>query len=122
MSARLDLILIMSVNPGFGGQSFMESTLPKIEAVRKRIDASGRDIWLEFDAGVKADKAERICSAGAETLVAGSAISDGYAFTRIPWCPNPLLKLPVSNALKAVPLSTTHPVPHCVPICAPCAA
>ena len=88
----------------------------------EHVDASSRDIWLEVDAGVKADKAERICSAGAETLVAGSAISDGYAFTRIPWCPNPLLKLPVPNALKAVPLSTTHPVPHCVPICAPCAA
>ena len=77
MSARLDLILIMSVNPGFGGQSFMESTLPKIEAVRKRIDASGRDLWLEVDAGVKADNAERICSAGADTLVVGSAIVNG---------------------------------------------
>jgi ribulose-phosphate 3-epimerase len=74
---RLDLILLMSVNPGFGGQSFLESTLPKIEAVRRRIDASGRDIWLEVDGGVKADNAERIASAGADTLVAGSAIFNG---------------------------------------------
>jgi len=74
---RLDLILLMSVNPGFGGQSFIESTLPKIEAVRRRIDASGRDIWLEVDGGVKADNAERIGSAGADTLVAGSAIFNG---------------------------------------------
>ena len=74
---RLDLILVMSVNPGFGGQSFLESTLPKIESVRRRIDASGRDIWLEVDGGVKADNAERIASAGADTLVAGSAIFSG---------------------------------------------
>ena len=74
---RLDLILLMSVNPGFGGQSFIEGTLPKIEAVRKRIDASGRDIWLEVDGGVKADNAERIGSAGADTLVAGSAVFTG---------------------------------------------
>ena len=74
---RLDLILLMSVNPGFGGQSFIESTLPKIEAVRRRIDSSGRDIWLEVDGGVKADNAERIGSAGADTLVAGSAIFNG---------------------------------------------
>ena len=74
---RLDLILLMSVNPGFGGQSFIESTLPKLEAVRKRIDSSGRDIWLEVDGGVKADNAERIGSAGADTLVAGSAIFNG---------------------------------------------
>jgi ribulose-phosphate 3-epimerase len=74
---RLDLILLMSVNPGFGGQSFIESTLPKIEAVRRRIDASGRDIWLEVDGGVKSDNASRIGSAGADTLVAGSAIFNG---------------------------------------------
>ena len=74
---RLDLILLMSVNPGFGGQSFIEATLPKIEAVRKRIDATGRDIWLEVDGGVKADNAERIGSAGADTLVAGSAVFNG---------------------------------------------
>ena len=74
---RLDMILLMSVNPGFGGQSFIESTLPKIEAVRKRIETSGRDIWLEVDGGVKADNAERIGSAGADTLVAGSAVFTG---------------------------------------------
>ena len=74
---RLDLILLMSVNPGFGGQKFIESTLPKIEAVRRRIDASGRDIWLEVDGGVKSDNAARIGSAGADTLVAGSAIFNG---------------------------------------------
>ena len=71
---RLDLVLLMSVNPGFGGQSFIESTLPKIEAVRRRIEASGRDIWLEVDGGVKADNARRIAQAGADTLVAGSAV------------------------------------------------
>ena len=71
---RLDLILLMSVNPGFGGQSFIDSTLPKIEAVRRLIDASGRDIWLEVDGGVKADNAGRIAAAGADTLVAGSAV------------------------------------------------
>ena len=74
---RLDLILLMSVNPGFGGQSFIESTLPKIEAVRRRIDASGRDIWLEVDGGVRSDNASRIGSAGADTLVAGSSIFNG---------------------------------------------
>ena len=74
---RLDLALLMSVNPGFGGQSFIKSTLPKIEAVRKRIEATGRDIWLEVDGGVKVDNAERIGSAGADTLVAGSAVFTG---------------------------------------------
>jgi ribulose-phosphate 3-epimerase len=74
---QLDLVLLMSVNPGFGGQSFIEATLPKIEAVRKRIDATGRDIWLEVDGGVKADNARRVCSAGADTLVAGSAVFSG---------------------------------------------
>jgi ribulose-phosphate 3-epimerase len=71
---RLDLVLLMSVNPGFGGQSFIEATLPKIEAVRRRIDAIGRDIWLEVDGGIKADNAARVASAGADTLVAGSAV------------------------------------------------
>jgi ribulose-phosphate 3-epimerase len=80
---RLDLILLMSVNPGFGGQSFIESTLPKIEAVRRRIDASGRDIWLEVDGGVKPDNAERIGSAGADTLVAGSAIFNGGRYQQV---------------------------------------
>jgi ribulose-phosphate 3-epimerase len=74
---QLDLVLLMSVNPGFGGQAFIESVLPKIEAVRKRIDATGRDIWLEVDGGVKADNAKRIGSAGADTLVAGSAVFSG---------------------------------------------
>ena len=74
---QLDLVLLMSVNPGFGGQSFIEATLPKIEAVRKRIDASGRDIWLEVDGGVKADNARRVGNAGADTLVAGSAVFTG---------------------------------------------
>ncbi|WP_119154337.1 ribulose-phosphate 3-epimerase [Caldimonas tepidiphila] len=74
---QLDLVLLMSVNPGFGGQGFIERVLPKIEAVRKRIDASGRDIWLEVDGGVKADNARRIAAAGADTLVAGSAVFNG---------------------------------------------
>ncbi len=71
---RLDLILLMSVNPGFGGQGFIASTLPKIEAARRLIEAAGRDIWLEVDGGVKADNARRVASAGADTLVAGSAV------------------------------------------------
>ncbi len=74
---ELDLVLLMSVNPGFGGQSFIEHVLPKIDAVRKRIDASGRDIWLEVDGGVKADNAGRVGNAGADTLVAGSAVFSG---------------------------------------------
>ena len=74
---ELDLVLLMSVNPGFGGQGFIDAVLPKIEALRKRIDASGRDIWLEVDGGVKADNACRIAEAGADTLVAGSAIFNG---------------------------------------------
>lgn len=74
---ELDLVLLMSVNPGFGGQSFIEHVLPKIDAVRKRIDATGRDIWLEVDGGVKADNAERVGNAGADTLVAGSAVFSG---------------------------------------------
>ncbi|CAN5744117.1 ribulose-phosphate 3-epimerase [soil metagenome] len=79
---RLDLILLMSVNPGFGGQSFIESTLPKIEAVRRRIEATGRDIWLEVDGGVKADNAGRVGSAGADTLVAGSAVFTGGRYAQ----------------------------------------
>ena len=70
----LDLILIMSVNPGFGGQSFIESALRKIEAVRKRIDACGKDIRLEVDGGIKVDNIRRVADAGADTFVAGSAI------------------------------------------------
>ena len=71
---ELDLVLLMSVNPGFGGQGFIDAVLPKIESLRRRIDASGRDIWLEVDGGVKADNACRIAEAGADTLVAGSAV------------------------------------------------
>ncbi len=70
----IDLILIMSVNPGFGGQSFIDSALRKIEAARKRIEASGRDIRLEVDGGIKADNIRRVADAGADTFVAGSAI------------------------------------------------
>jgi ribulose-phosphate 3-epimerase len=70
----IDLVLIMSVNPGFGGQGFIESALRKIEQVRKRIDATGKDIRLEVDGGVKTDNIGRIAAAGADTFVAGSAI------------------------------------------------
>jgi ribulose-phosphate 3-epimerase len=70
----LDLILIMSVNPGFGGQSFIDSALRKIEQARKRIQASGRDIRLEVDGGIKTDNIRRVADAGADTFVAGSAI------------------------------------------------
>lgn len=70
----IDLILLMSVNPGFGGQSFIDSTLRKIEAVRKRIDASGKDIRLEVDGGIKETNIRRVADAGADTFVAGSAI------------------------------------------------
>lgn len=71
---KVDLILIMSVNPGFGGQSFIDSALRKLEAARQRIDATGRDIRLEIDGGVKVDNIRRIRDAGADTFVAGSAI------------------------------------------------
>jgi len=71
---KLDLILIMSVNPGFGGQSFIPEALKKIAAVRKLIDASGRDILLEVDGGIKPDNIAEAAKAGADTFVAGSAI------------------------------------------------
>ena len=71
---KVDLILLMSVNPGFGGQSFIPSALDKLREARQRIQASGRDIWLEIDGGVKADNIGRIAEAGADTFVAGSAI------------------------------------------------
>ena len=70
----IDLILIMSVNPGFGGQSFIESALHKIEAARRRIEASGKDIRLEVDGGIKVENIRRVADAGADTFVAGSAI------------------------------------------------
>ena len=71
---KLDLVLLMSVNPGFGGQQFIPSVLPKIAEVRRRIDALKRDIWLEVDGGVKTDNIAEIARAGADTFVAGSAI------------------------------------------------
>ena len=71
---KVDLILVMSVNPGFGGQSFIPSALRKIEAARRRIEATGRDIRLEVDGGIKADNIRRAADAGADTFVAGSAI------------------------------------------------
>jgi ribulose-phosphate 3-epimerase len=71
---KVDLILLMSVNPGFGGQQFIESTLAKIAAVRALIDRAGRPIRLEVDGGVKVDNIRRIAAAGADTFVAGSAI------------------------------------------------
>ena len=71
---QLDLILVMSVNPGFGGQKFIPQALQKLAAVRSRIDALGRDIWLEVDGGVKVDNIAEAARAGADTFVAGSAI------------------------------------------------
>ncbi|MDH4289554.1 MAG: ribulose-phosphate 3-epimerase [Aquincola sp.] len=71
---KVDLVLVMSVNPGFGGQSFIDAVLRKIERLRKIIDATGRDIRLEVDGGVKVDNIRRIADAGADTFVAGSAI------------------------------------------------
>jgi ribulose-phosphate 3-epimerase len=80
---KLDLVLLMSVNPGFGGQSLISSVLPKITAVRERIAASGRDIWLEVDGGIKPDNIAQVAAAGADTFVAGSAIfgTSDYAAT-----------------------------------------
>ena len=71
---KVDLVLIMSVNPGFGGQSFIESSLRKVEHARRLVDASGRDIRLEVDGGIKVDNIRRVADAGADTFVAGSAI------------------------------------------------
>ena len=78
---KLDLVLIMSVNPGFGGQSFIPAAMDKLRAARKLIDASGRDIRLEVDGGVKVDNIAALAAAGADTFVAGSEIfgSDDYA-------------------------------------------
>jgi ribulose-phosphate 3-epimerase len=80
---KLDLVLLMSVNPGFGGQQFIASVLPKIVETRRRIAASGKDIWLEVDGGIKGDNIAEIARAGADTFVAGSAIfgSGDYAAT-----------------------------------------
>jgi ribulose-phosphate 3-epimerase len=71
---QLDLILVMSVNPGYGGQKFIPQALKKLAAARARIDASGRDIWLEVDGGVKVENIAEIARAGADTFVSGSAI------------------------------------------------
>jgi len=70
----LDLVLIMTVNPGFGGQAFLSSQLPKIAAVRKRIQSSGRDVMLEVDGGINANTAREAIAAGADVLVAGTAV------------------------------------------------
>ena len=71
---KLDLVLVMSVNPGFGGQKFIAAALAKLRAVRERVRNSGRDIWLEVDGGVKVDNIAEIARAGADTFVSGSAI------------------------------------------------
>jgi ribulose-phosphate 3-epimerase len=71
---NLDLVLVMSVNPGFGGQSFIDYVLPKITAIRKRIEAIGKAIDLEVDGGIKVENVRRVADAGADTFVAGSAI------------------------------------------------
>jgi ribulose-phosphate 3-epimerase len=80
---KLDIVLLMSVNPGFGGQQFIASVLPKIAEVRRRIAATGKPIWLEVDGGVKTDNIAEIARAGADTFVAGSAIfgAKDYAAT-----------------------------------------
>jgi len=80
---KLDLVLLMSVNPGFGGQQFIRSVLPKIAEARKRIAATGKDIWLEVDGGIKTDNIADVAGAGADTFVAGSAVfgSKDYAAT-----------------------------------------
>ncbi|MBA5248212.1 MAG: ribulose-phosphate 3-epimerase [Gammaproteobacteria bacterium] len=80
---KLDMILLMSVNPGFGGQSFIPHTLEKCRQVRQLIDASGKDIRLEIDGGVKIDNIRAVAEAGADTFVAGSAIfsTDDYKTT-----------------------------------------
>ena len=80
---KLDMILLMSVNPGFGGQKFIPGTLDKLREARKRIDTSGRNIRLEIDGGVKTDNIREIAEAGADTFVAGSAIfnTDDYKAT-----------------------------------------
>jgi len=80
---KVDMVLLMSVNPGFGGQSFIPSTLPKIAEARKIIDRSGRDIRLEVDGGIKVDNIGAVAAAGADTFVAGSAIFNAkdYAAT-----------------------------------------
>ena len=83
---KVDMILLMSVNPGFGGQSFIEATLEKLKVVRKRIDQSGLPIRLEIDGGVKVENIRKIKAAGADTFVAGSAIfQSGNLSSRALW-------------------------------------
>ena len=79
---KVDLVLVMSVNPGFGGQSFIDSALRKIERLRRVIDASGRDIRLDVDGGIKADNIRAAADAGADTFVAGSAIFGQKDYTQ----------------------------------------
>jgi ribulose-phosphate 3-epimerase len=78
---KLDMVLLMSVNPGFGGQSFIPSALPKLAQVRRLIDESGQPIRLEIDGGVKVDNIQAIAAAGADTFVAGSAIFGSNDYT-----------------------------------------
>ena len=78
---KLDLVLLMSVNPGFGDQQFIPGVLPKIREVRERIAATGKEIWLEVDGGVKIDNIAEIARAGADTFVAGSAIFGSKDYT-----------------------------------------
>ena len=80
---KVDLVLLMSVNPGFGGQSFIDSALRKAELARRIIEASGRDIRLEVDGGIKADNIRRVANAGADTFVAGSAIFGQPDYRRV---------------------------------------
>jgi ribulose-phosphate 3-epimerase len=80
---KVDLVLVMSVNPGFGGQSFIDSALRKLERARRVIDASGRDIRLEVDGGIKVDNIRRAADAGADTFVAGSAIFGQPDYRRV---------------------------------------
>ena len=80
---ELDMVLLMSVNPGFGGQSFIPSTLDKLREVRRRIDASGRSVRLEVDGGVKPDNIAEIAKAGADTFVAGSAIFNAPDYAEV---------------------------------------
>src|SRR6186997_1463489 len=79
----LDLVLVMSVNPGFGGQSFIPGALDKLRAVRELIDASGRDVRLEIDGGVKAENIAEVAAAGADTFVAGSAIFNAPDYAEV---------------------------------------
>ena len=80
---ELDLILVMSVNPGFGGQGFIDSALRKIECVRRRIAASGKDIRLEVDGGIKVENIRQAADAGADTFVAGSAIFGQPSYSQV---------------------------------------